>query len=83
MNPSEFIAKWDKAELTERSAAQQHFLDLCDLVGHPKAAALDQFGDTFTFERGASKLALNLARAAAQGATADKGLLDSADDDDE
>lgn len=56
MNPSEFIAKWDKAELTERSAAQQHFLDLCELVGHPKPAALDQFGDTFTFERGASKL---------------------------
>jgi len=38
------------------SAAQQHFLDLCELVGHPKPAALDQFGDTFTFERGASTL---------------------------
>ena len=56
MNPSEFIAKWDKAELTERSAAQQHFLDLCDLLGHQKPAALDQVGDSFTFERGASKL---------------------------
>lgn len=50
------MPNWDKAELTERSAAQQHFLDLCDLLGHQKPAALDQVGDSFTFERGASKL---------------------------
>jgi hypothetical protein len=24
-----FIAKWSKVELKERSAAQEHFLDLC------------------------------------------------------
>ena len=56
MNPSEFIAKWKQVELKERSAAQQHFLDLCDLLGHPKPAAVDHIGDSFTFERGASKL---------------------------
>jgi len=28
MTPQEFIAKWKKAQLSERSAAQQHFLDL-------------------------------------------------------
>ena len=39
MNVADFIAKWRKTELTERSAAQQHFLDLCELVGHPKTAA--------------------------------------------
>ena len=44
------------AELRERAAAQQHFLDLCDLVGHPKPAAVDRLGDSFTFERGASIL---------------------------
>jgi hypothetical protein len=29
---AEFIAKWKKAELRERAAAQEHFLDLCHLV---------------------------------------------------
>ncbi len=55
MNVSEFIAKWEKSELTERSAAQQHFLDLCELLGHPKPAAVDPTGESFTFEKGAAK----------------------------
>jgi hypothetical protein len=33
--------KWRRAELTERSAAQQHFLDLCELLDHPKPAEVD------------------------------------------
>lgn len=28
MTPQEFIAKWQRAALSERSAYQQHFLDL-------------------------------------------------------
>lgn len=55
MNPPEFISKWSKTELTEKSASQQHFLDLCDLVGHQKPASLDPTGDSFTFEKGAAK----------------------------
>ena|SRR5207302_651232 len=39
MKPQQFIAKWKRAELSERSAAQQHFLDLCELLGQPKPAA--------------------------------------------
>jgi len=27
----EFVAKWRASKLTERSAAQQHFLDLCEI----------------------------------------------------
>ncbi len=57
MTAPEFIAKWSKVDLTERSAAQQHFLDLCELVGHPKPAAADPTGESFTFEKGASKQA--------------------------
>lgn len=38
MNAPEFIAKWQKVELTERSASQQHFLDLCALLGHATPA---------------------------------------------
>lgn len=55
MNAQEFVAKWRRVELTERSAAQQHFLDLCEVVGHPKPAELDAEGRWFTFERGAAK----------------------------
>jgi hypothetical protein len=42
MTGTEFIAKWRKVTLTERSAAQQHFLDLCDPVGHAKPADVDK-----------------------------------------
>ena len=31
MTPGKFIAKWRAAELKERSAAQEHFIDLCRL----------------------------------------------------
>ena len=55
MQPGEFITKWRQVVLTERSAAQQHFLDLCDLLEHPRPAALDPTGDKFTFEKGAAK----------------------------
>ena len=55
MNPLEFIDKWQQVQLSERSAAQQHFLDLCALVGHPPPATFDPTGEKFTFERGAAK----------------------------
>ena len=34
MNPQDFVAKWSQATLKERSAYQEHFMDLCRLVGH-------------------------------------------------
>ena len=55
MNASEFIAKWRKVELKERSAAQEHFLDLCRMLGHPTPAESDPTGETFCFEKGAEK----------------------------
>ena len=56
MNVSEFIAKWRPVELRERQACHEHFLDLCELLGHPKPAADDPTGERFCFERGAKKL---------------------------
>jgi type II restriction/modification system DNA methylase subunit YeeA len=56
MTASEFIAKWLRVELRERQGCQEHFLDLCELVGHPKPAADDPIGERFCFERGAKKL---------------------------
>src|ERR1017187_4336688 len=53
--PYTTLFRSSQVELTERSAAQQHFLDLCELVGHPKPAAADPAGVSFTFEKGAAK----------------------------
>jgi len=55
MTVQEFIFKWRRVELKERSAAQEHFLDLCDLFDHPTPAAADPTGETFCFEKGAAK----------------------------
>jgi hypothetical protein len=54
MNVAEFISKWTKVALSERSASQQHFLDLCEVLGHPKPAEADPRGEWFTFEKGAA-----------------------------
>ena len=56
MTPADFVHKWRKVALTERSACQQHFLDLCELVGHPKPIEVDPTGQEYCFERGAEKL---------------------------
>ena len=53
MTPGEFIAKWRASELKERSAAQEHFIDLCRLLGEPTPAEADPTGERYCFERGA------------------------------
>jgi len=55
LSPQDFVAKWSQATLKESSAAQEHFIDLCRLVGHPTPAEQDPTGQTFTFEAGATK----------------------------
>ena len=55
MRPGEFIAKWRASELKERSAAQEHFIDLCRLLGEPTPAEADPTGEHYCFERGARK----------------------------
>jgi hypothetical protein len=55
MTPQQFIATWTDADLSERSAYQQHFLGLCELLGQPKPAEADKTGAWYTFEKGVSK----------------------------
>ena len=55
MTTGEFIAKWRASELKERSAAQEHFIDLCRLLGEPTPAEADPTGERYCFERGARK----------------------------
>jgi hypothetical protein len=51
----DFIRKWRSVELKERSAAQEHFIDLCRVLGEPTPADADRAGDFYCFERGATK----------------------------
>ena len=55
MVPNEFIKKWRTSALKERSGSQEHFIDLCRLLGEPTPAEADPTGDTYCFERGARK----------------------------
>jgi type II restriction/modification system DNA methylase subunit YeeA len=55
ITPQEFISKWSKSTLKERSAAQEHFIDLCRLLNEDTPAQADPHGNWFCFERGAKK----------------------------
>ena len=55
MTPNEFITKWRASELKERSASQEHFIDLCRLLGESTPAEADPTGETYCFERGARR----------------------------
>ncbi|MAW80054.1 MAG: SAM-dependent methyltransferase [Parvularcula sp.] len=55
MTPEDFIRKWTRSELKESAAAQSHFNDLCDLLGEPKPTDIDQKGEEYCFEKGATK----------------------------
>lgn len=52
----EFVERWKASTLSERAAAHSHFIDLCEVLGHPHPAAADQTGETFTFEKRVSTL---------------------------
>jgi hypothetical protein len=55
LTPQAFVDKWRHTELKERAACQEHFLDLCHLIGHPTPAEDDPTGERFAFEYGAAK----------------------------
>jgi type II restriction/modification system DNA methylase subunit YeeA len=54
MNPAEFAAKWDANTRTERAAAHEHFIDLCQMLGVPTPNT-DPHGTDYAFEKGAEK----------------------------
>jgi len=55
MTPDAFIDKWSRADRTERQAAQEHFIDLCRVLGEPTPnEAADP--DGYSFEKGVSKI---------------------------
>ena len=54
MTPEQFIAKWQANTRSERSACQEHFIDLCRLLDEPTPNT-DPTGATYAFEKGATK----------------------------
>jgi hypothetical protein len=38
MTPEQFVEKWSRSDLSERAASQEHFIDLCRLIGEPISA---------------------------------------------
>jgi hypothetical protein len=56
MTPEQFIDKWRGTTRTERSAAHEHFLDLCELLGVPKPGDVDRHGTEYTFEKSTRKI---------------------------
>ncbi len=55
ITPQDFVSKWKRAEARERQSVQEHFLDLCQLIGHESPMQQDPSGTRFAFEMGAAK----------------------------
>ena len=51
----EFVNKWSRIRVKEMAAAQSHFNDVCELVGHAKPLERDPKGKFFTFEASMEK----------------------------
>jgi hypothetical protein len=57
MTYQDFVDRWANSELGERQTYQQHFSDVCRLVGHttPDGSGVDDKGNAFLFERSLKK----------------------------
>ncbi len=55
MTIEQFVETWSSSTLREQAAAQSHFNELCQMVGHQTPTQADPKGDSFTFERHVAK----------------------------
>ncbi len=58
LTPHAFVAKWRANRAKERSAAQEHFIDLCRMLGEPTPNDVNTAnpdGERYAFEKGANK----------------------------
>ncbi len=53
---AEFVKKWAASRGTERATSQEHFIDLCRLLGEQTPNEADPSGDFYAFEKGAKTL---------------------------
>jgi len=55
MTPQEFVTKWRESSLKESAGSQEHFIDLCRMLGEKTLAESDSSGNWYAFEKGATK----------------------------
>ena len=51
----EFVARWQASTLTEKSAAQTHFIELCQVLGKPWPTPGNALSVVYAFEKGVEK----------------------------
>lgn len=71
MTPEQFVEKWSRAQLSEKAASQEHFIDLCRLLGQPTPAESDPTGQDYCFEKPVQVVA-----AASKGSKGERGSVD-------
>jgi hypothetical protein len=55
LTPAAFAAKWRGVTTTEKASAQEHFIDLCRMLGDPTPHEADPIGAQYAFEKRVSK----------------------------
>ena len=55
LSAADFAAKWRDNPRRERASSQEHFIDLCRLLGVPTPNEGDPSGESYTFEAGAER----------------------------
>ena len=55
LSAADFAAKWRDNARRERASSQEHFIDLCRLLGVQTPAEADPSGESYTFEAGVEK----------------------------
>ena len=55
LTPAAFVAKWHGVTTTEKASAQEHFIDLCRMLGQPTPPRGGPVGAQFAFERRVGK----------------------------
>ena len=53
LSAAEFAAKWRDNARRERASSQEHFIDLCRMLGVQTPNEADPSGEWYTFEAGA------------------------------
>lgn len=56
LTASLFAAKWKGSQRTERAASQEHFIDLCQMLGFQTPNEADPAGSWYAFEKGVDKI---------------------------
>jgi hypothetical protein len=56
ISPSAFVQKWAASKGSERATAQEHFIDLCRMLGEETPNEADPSNSFFAFEKGAKTL---------------------------